>query len=158
MHLISGIMSSLSGMLSGRCHVSPVYIGTPLLVKSLIALLAFVASPAWAADFSARVTQGNEVAATPEGRGYDASLAPAIQAALVACIPPGSSPVGAPGKFTLVGNVDVKGRLHGVEVRPSTAVSRCFADKFASAMLPSPPGIERQGGTYPVTVEMSITE
>lgn len=131
---------------------------TPLSMKGTIALFAFSALPAYAADFPARVARGNEVAATPEGRGYDASLAPAIQTAIVACIPPGTSPASGSGKFTLVGNVDVKGQLHAVEVRPSTPVSRCFADKFASTMLPSPPDVDHQGGNYPVTVEMNITE
>ena len=127
-------------------------------MREIIAILAFASCSVCAADFSDRVAQGNEAIATPEGKVYDASLAPAIQAAIAACAPPGLTSTGELGKFTLVGYADASGHLSSVVVKPATTVSRCFADKFGLAELPPPPSSIRWVGAYPVTVAMTITE
>ncbi|MFC7301083.1 hypothetical protein [Cognatiluteimonas weifangensis] len=127
-------------------------------MRKIVAILAIFSCSASAADFSARVAQGNEAIATPEGKIYDASLAPAIQAAMVACVPPGSASIGKLGKFILVGYANASGHIFSVAVNPATTVSRCFADKFGSTVLPPPPSTSRWGGAYPVTVEMTVTE
>ena len=127
-------------------------------MKKIIAALIFVSCSACAADFSARVNEGNQAIAAPDGKVYDASLGPAIRAAMAACVPHGSAPTGKLGKFALVGYVDASGRLTSIAVKPVTAVSRCFADNFGSAALPPPPSSSRWVNAYPVTVEMTVTE
>jgi hypothetical protein len=127
-------------------------------MRKIIAALAFTSFSVSAADFSVRVAEGNQAMATPEGKIYDASLGPAIQAAIVSCVPPGSASTGKLGKFTLVGYADASGHLSSVAIKPVTPVSRCFADKFGSATLPPPPSSSRWADAYPVTVEMTVTE
>ena len=125
-------------------------------MRTIIAAMLVVSCSACAADFSARVAEGNEAIATPEGEAYDASLAPTIHAAIVACIPPGPSAPGQTGKFALVGVVDSYGKLSSVRVEPTTTSSRCFADKLSSSTLPPAPTTKRWGHAYPLTVEMTI--
>jgi hypothetical protein len=124
-------------------------------MRKIIAALMFVSCSASSADFAARVVEGNRAIASPAGRIYDAALGPIIQAAMVACVPPGSAPLGRLGKFTLVGYTGASGHLSSVMVEPITVVSRCFAAKLRSATLPSPPQSSR---AYPITVEMAVTE
>jgi hypothetical protein len=127
-------------------------------MRKIIAALVLVSFPACAADFSARVEAGNQAIATPEGKVYDASLGPAIQAAMVAYVPPGSVSGGKLGKFVLVGSVNATGQLSAIEVKPVTAASQCFANRFGSASLPPPPSSGRWGQKYPVTIEMTVAE
>ena len=122
-----------------------------------IILLLFASCDAAGGDLSARVAAGNNAIATPEGKAYDGALAPAIQSAMLACVPPGSPADERTGKFALVGYVDASGHLSGIEVEPVTPASRCFAEKFGASELPVPPYPTQWGNAYPVTVEMTIT-
>ena len=126
-------------------------------MKKIAIALIFVSCSAAAGNFAARVAAGNRAIATPEGKTYDAALAPSIQTAMLACVPPGSPPQDSSGKFVLVGSVDASGHLSSVVAEPSTRVSRCFADRFGSSQLPPPPSSGRSGQAYPVTVEMAVT-
>ena len=126
-------------------------------MKKIAIALILVSCSAAAGDFAARVAAGNRAIATPEGKIYDAALGPSIQAAMLACVPPGSPPQNRIGKFVLVGSVDASGRLSSVVAEPSTQVSRCFADRFGSGQLPPPPSSGHSGQAYPVTVEMTVT-
>lgn len=125
-------------------------------MRKIAFLLMFASCSAAAADFTARVAQGNATMATAEGKAYDASLAPAIQAAMVACVPPGATATGKVGKFTLVAYADASGHLSSIDVMPVTSVSRCFGERFGAATLPPPPSFSGNAAVYPVTVEMVI--
>jgi len=125
-------------------------------MKKIVAALIVASCPACATDFSARVTEEKEVMASPAGQLSDASLAPFIQSAMTACDPPGKPSNGQIGKFALVGYVKTTGELSSVEIEPAAPVSRCFAAKFVTAPLPTPPVTSH--GMYPVVVEMTITE
>ena len=122
----------------------------------VVALLIAASCPACATDFAARVKEAKEVMATPAGQLYDASLGPSIQAAMMACAPPGKPPSEQIGRFALVGYVKASGELSSVELEPATPVSRFFAAKLVSAPLPTPPATSHD--LYPVVVEMTITE
>ena len=126
-------------------------------MRYITVALLFVSYNVAAGDLAARVAAGNKAIATPEGKAYDAALAPAIQAAMLACVPPGSPPERNNGKFALVGYADASGHLSGVAVEPVTPVSRCFAQRFAASQLPVPPSSGHWGNAYPVTVEMTVT-
>lgn len=126
-------------------------------MRKIAVILTFISSSVMAGDFSARVSAGNKAIHTPEGKAYDATLAPAIQSAMLACAPPGSPPNESSGKFVLVGYADASGHLSSVAVEPITNVSRCFAERFGASQLPVPPSSDRWGNAYPVTVEMTVT-
>lgn len=112
-------------------------------------LLSLTACAAVAEDFSGRVKAGNAAIATPAGKAYDASLGSAVQSAMLKCVPPGSS--GHLGKFALVGTVSSNGIVSAIEVQPATETSKCFAEQFSAASLPTPPS-----APYPLTVEMTV--
>lgn len=78
-------------------------------MRTIAIALIFLSSGVNAGDFSARVAAGNKAIATPEGKAYDAALVPAIQSAMLACVPPGSSPKESLGEFALVGYCRSKG-------------------------------------------------
>jgi hypothetical protein len=126
-------------------------------MRYITVALLLVSYNALAGDLSARVAAGNKAIATPEGKAYDAALAPTIQSAMLACVPPSSSPEGSTGKFALVGYADASGHLSQIAVEPVTPVSRCFAERFGASQLPVPPSSSHWGNAYPVTVEMTIT-
>src|SRR3546814_15041456 len=95
-------------------------------MKIIVLTMAFLASSAFAEDFDARQKAGEAALANAKGRQYEASWGAAMQATLPACIPIGSTASAHLGKFTFVANVDAKGNVLAVEVKPSTVVSRCF--------------------------------
>ena len=111
---------------------------------------------AWAADFAARVAEAKTAAATPDGKEYETSTYPAIQAAMLTCIPPGTTNPENLGKFTLVTYVTKSGMLSAVEVQPNTKVSQCFSELFAKCQLPTPPSALTNELGYPLEVTMSI--
>jgi hypothetical protein len=126
-------------------------------MKKIAIVLMLISCNAMAGNFWTRVTAGNSAIATPEGKTYDASLVPFIQATMHICVPPGSPPKSSLGKFVLVGDVDASGHLSSVATKPSTHVSRCFARKFGTSPLPVPPLSGRWGKAYPVVVEVTVT-
>jgi hypothetical protein len=107
------------------------------LPASLLALASTVSSAA--PPFDARIAAANAAIATPAGYAYDTALVPAIHAAIVPCVPAGADPARG-GGFVLVADVDARGRLRAVDVRPASPIARCFAQRFGATRLRSPPG------------------
>ena len=127
-------------------------------MKSIsIFLLLTYSCFACAADFDARVVEAKIKAKTPDGKKYEASTLPAIQAAMTTCIPPGTTNPENLGKFTLVAYVTKSGILSAVEVQPKTKVSQCFSELFAKSQLFTPPSALTNELGYPLEVTMSIT-
>jgi len=122
-----------------------------------IAIIAVFLLPslAMAADdgFGSRVQRARLIEETSGGQAYQkelwASLGDQAATAMQECFPRGVEADTA--AFILVGDVDGQSHLQDVEVRPSTAMSRCFAEKFASLRFPEPPE-----GVMPLVIEMKI--
>lgn len=125
-------------------------------MKYLALLLVALASVAHADDFASRVKAGELALASPEGQRYEASWGKTMQASLIACVPAGSTSPADLGKFTFVAKVSSRGEVSSVQVKPLTAVSRCFASHFGNEPLPPPPGI-RPGSFLPVADSVSVT-
>ncbi len=127
-------------------------------MKSIaIFLLLLYSCFAYAADFSARVTEAKIAAKTPEGEKYESSTFPAIRAAMHECIPPGTTSSENLGKFTLVTYVTKFGMLSAVEVQPKTKISQCFSELLTKSQLPIPLGLNATELGYPLEVTMRIT-
>ena len=126
-------------------------------MRTIILIAMFFSMSANAADFAAREKVGKEALATAEGQKYEAQWGEVIGTVMRACIPPGTTSPANLGKFTFVANVDNVGNISSVEVNPSTNISRCFAQQFASSHLPPPPSSPRLNGFYPVADVMSVT-
>jgi hypothetical protein len=110
-------------------------------MKLLALSILLLAGLAHAGDLTARIKAGKSALAGVEGQRYEATWGAAIGAAITACVPPGSTSPGNLGKFTFVGDVSSTGLVSSVEVQPSTAISRCFAQHFSDAKLPPPPPV-----------------
>lgn len=57
--------------------------------------------------------------------------------------------------FYLVASVSDTGVANRIEVRPSTNISRCFAEGVEKAAFPKPPDFPDEGG-FPVVIEMKM--
>lgn len=123
----------------------------------LFGLLLFAfATVAHGSDFADRVAQGKQTLASPAGQKYEASWGNTMGAVLVACVPVGSTSPANLGRFTFVADVSPVGAVSAVAVRPSTAVSECFARHFRLARLPPPP-IQRPGSSFPVSDDIVVS-
>jgi len=124
-------------------------------LKFILMTLLVVASSheAFSDDFEMRLAVGNKALSSPEGQTYEQSLSPAIQSAMMRCLPPASRYT---GQFAFIGNVLRSGKVISVEVRPIDDISQCFAERIKESTLPVPPlpseGIE----AFPITIEMNI--
>jgi hypothetical protein len=123
--------------------------------KLVFITLLFLASSheAFADDFDMRLAVGNKALSSPEGQTYEQSLGPAIQSAMMKCLPPGSPYT---GHFALIGNVLRSGKVTSVEVRPIDDISQCFAERIKESALPVPPLSSEGVETFPITIEMNI--
>jgi hypothetical protein len=122
----------------------------------ILIVCVLLSTAALADDFASRVAEAKRASSTPEGKKYDQSLAPALGAAMRACVPPRSTSQANLGKFTLVANVRRSGVVSSVEVQPKTEVSRCFAAQFAQKRLAPPPVSDGSTQGFPIAVEMSV--
>jgi hypothetical protein len=124
-------------------------------LKLILITLLFLASSndAFSDDFEMRLTAGNKALSSPEGKTYELSLSPAIQSAMMRCLPPASPYT---GQFALIGNVLRSGKVTSVEVRPIDDVSQCFAERIKESTLPVPPLSSEGIEAFPITIEMNI--
>jgi len=116
-------------------------------------LLAASSHEAFADDFDMRLAAGNKALSSPEGQTYEQSLGPAIQSAMMKCLPPGSPYT---GQFALIGSVLKSGKVTSVKVRPIDDISRCFAERIKEAALPVPPLSSEGIEAFPITIELNI--
>ena len=125
-------------------------------LKLILITLLFLASSndAFSDDFEMRLTAGNKALSSPEGKTYELSLSPAIQSAMMRCLPPSAAPY--TGQFALIGNVLRSGKVTSVEVRPIDDVSQCFAERIKESTLPVPPLSSEGIEAFPITIEMNI--
>ena len=123
--------------------------------KLILIALLFVASSneAFSDDFEMRLTAGNKALSSSEGQTYEQSLGPAIQSAVMKCLPPASSYT---GQFALIGNVVRSGKVISVEVRPLDDISQCFAERIKESTFPVPPLSSEGVEAFPITIEMNI--
>ena len=123
--------------------------------KLIVITLLLVASSnkAFSDDFEMRLTAGNKALSSPEGKPYEQSLSPAIQSAMMKCLPPTSHYT---GQFALIGNVVRSGKVTSVEVRPIDDISQCFAERIKESTLPVPPLSSEGNEAFPITIEMNI--
>lgn len=124
-------------------------------LKLICIALLFVASSheAFSDDFEMRLAAGNKALSSPEGQAYEQSLGPAIQSAVMKCLPPASQYT---GQFALIGNVLKSGKVTSVEVRPIDNVSQCFAERIKESALPVPPLSSDEIEAFSITIEMNI--
>jgi hypothetical protein len=126
-------------ILFGRKNpLGPLIIGGFMRFKLIFIALLFLAlsNEAFADDFDMRLAAGNKALSSPEGQTYEQSLSPAIQSAMMKCLPPGSQYT---GQFALIGKVLRSGKVASVEVRPIDDISQCFAKRIKESTLPVPP-------------------
>ncbi len=124
-------------------------------MKLIVVTLVLFSAAAFADSFTDRVAAAKRASSTPAGKEYDKSLGPPADAAIRACVPPGST-VQTKVTFTLVGSVARSGVLSSVDVQPKTDLSKCFAERFAQAHFATPP--ESDGtAEFPISVEMTVT-
>jgi len=116
-------------------------------------LLAASSNEAFSDDFETRLTAGNKALSSSEGQTYEQSLGPAIQSAMMKCLPPASPYT---GQFALVGNVLRSGKVVSVEIRPIDDISQCFAERIKESTLPVPPLSSEGLEAFPITIEMNI--
>ena len=115
----------------------------------LLATALAIATPG--PTFDARIAAAEAAIAKPGGYAYDTALVPAIHAAVVPCVPAGADPTRG-GGFVLVADVDARGRLQAVDVKPATPIARCFAKSFGAVRLRPPPA--RGTRPWPILVRM----
>jgi hypothetical protein len=120
----------------------------------IILLVAASSNEAISDDFAMRLTAGKKALSSPEGKTYELSLSPAIQSAMVRCLPPSASAY--TGQFTLIGDVLRSGKVTSVEVRPMNDISQCFAERIKESALPVPPLSSEGIEALPIAIEMSI--
>ncbi len=124
-------------------------------MKFVLVVLLLFSTAALADDFEDRVAAAKRASSTPAGKEYDKALGPPADAAIRACVPPGST-VQTKATFTLVGSVARSGVLSSVDVQPRTDLSKCFAERFAQIHFTTPP--ESDGtAEFPISVEMTVT-
>ena len=132
-----------------------VIIGGFMRFKLIFIALLFLAlsNEAFSDDFEMRLAAGNKALSSPEGQTYELSLSPAIQSAMMKCLPPGSQYT---GQFALIGNVLRSGKVTSVEVRPIDDISQCFAERIKESTFPVPPLSSEGLDELPITIEMNI--
>lgn len=119
-----------------------------------LAALLLLPTAAHTADFNTRIAHAKSVIATPAGHAYDLALVPAVHAAMTKCVPPGRSAASPSDSFTTVASVATDGRVRDVQVRPATALSRCFARELGALRLQPPPKARRAGDLHPILIEI----
>lgn len=123
----------------------------PQMPGSSVNLVFKTQITAQAAQFADREKVGLAALATPEGKKYEASWGDVVGPTFKACVPTGSAASGGDlGKFVLIANVSNSGTVSDVDVRPSTRVSRCFAEHFVASKLPRPPATESVSTPFPI--------
>lgn len=120
-------------------------------MKSVLALLLVAPFVAAAGDFDRRIAAARAAIATPSGYAYDMALVPAIHAITTKCVPPGRAAARRADAFTTVASVDRVGRVSGVQARPKTALSQCFARELGAVRLQPPPAGR---GAHPILIEI----
>jgi hypothetical protein len=115
------------------------------------------AGPVTAAEsFDTRIARASAAIETRDGYAYDMALVPAIHSATTKCVPPGRAPASRAESFTAVASVDPSGRVSAVQVRPVTALSKCFADRLGTLRLQPPPAGSGKNG-YPILIRIRDT-
>lgn len=109
---------------------------------------------ATAADFDTRIAQAEAATRTRAGYAYDLALVPAIHSVTTRCVPPGRAAARRADGFTVVASVDAAGRVHGVAVRPLTALSQCFARHLAATRLQPPPRLAAGASRHPILIRV----
>ncbi len=124
-----------------------------IILASLLPFVAFAEDE----SFSARVQQAKLAEASPDGAAYQKILWKQIgdytASVMQQCFPKGVKT--DTNAFTLVGDVGHDSKLHKVEVRPATPMSRCFANSFAAAPFPQPSEAFDANGV-PLEIDMKI--
>ena len=108
-------------------------------------------------NFQLRVGQANTAARTPRGIQYEQTLAPFVQQAIQACVPPGTIGQGTLGKFIFVANVTSNGAVVAPDVQPKNDVSQCFEARFSQETLSPTPVPPEAKFDYPIVVELNVT-
>jgi len=126
----------------------------PLL---LLAFLLPIQAQPHERSFDDRVRQAKQLEDTNDGKAYQEALWKKVGTytakAMQRCFPREAPPDTT--SFTLVGDLGADALLHRVEVRPATAMSRCFAVSFALAPFPPAPHAFLRNG-LPLEIDMQI--
>ena len=125
-------------------------------MKVFTTFLFLVATSANASTFDERVIGAKAALETEQGKIYEQKLGPFIYEAIKICVPVGSSSKENLGKFALVADVSLGGKISNSIVKPETSVSNCFRENFGLQVLPSPPVSLVFEGVAPIIVEMDI--
>ena len=104
-----------------------------LALPIMLAAVAAGCGPGLAERYGA----GNRALSSGDGAMYFVVIAPALQAALNRCIPPGTP--GASPMLVVVADVDALGAATRVEVEPDSPGSDCVRRALGEARLPKPP-------------------
>lgn len=128
----------------------------PFLFVLALVFAGNAAATAPAQSFADRVTQGRLAEAGKTGPAYQKALwqkignptTDAYKICVTSNAPAGKTP------FTLVADIDAKGKPSHIEVMPPLPVAACMAGQFATWALPPPPA---QPKPYPIEIDFSIT-
>jgi hypothetical protein len=112
-----------------------------------IALLLCALLPACGPGISARYAAGNQALSSGDGPMYFVVIAPKLQQALNACIPPGLA--GASPTLVIVADIDAAGTAHDLEVEPGSPGRDCMRDALRQAPFPQPP-LAPGASTFPI--------
>jgi hypothetical protein len=108
-------------------------------------------------SFSERVHRAKLVEESPDGKAYQQVLWTQIgdytAAVMQQCFKKGAK--ADTSFFALVGDVLPNRSLSGVEVKPKTNMSQCFADGFSRASFPQPSASFGEDG-IPIEIDMKI--
>lgn len=126
------------------------------VLNGLLPALFLISVAAHAGSFEERVNNANAAFATEPGEAYDRKLVPLIQEAIRKCAPAGPITKQDFGKFVLVADVSLAGKLVDPAARPETKTSVCFTREFGGQILPAPPVAIVSDGFAPIVVEVYI--
>jgi hypothetical protein len=121
--------------------------------------LVWVSSPVYGDTFQDRVALAKVAEAAPAYSQYENAMlnaaGPTLAGGMKHCFDSTKNPATAP--FVLVADILPGGTATGIEVRPKTNVSTCFAAAIAALRFLSPP--EYPGHrAYPIVFEMRVAK
>lgn len=100
-------------------------------------LLLSLGAAACGAGLAERYEAGNRALSVGDGAMYFVVISPRLQAALNACIPPGTP--GASPMLVLVADVDADGTARNLDVEPDSSGTDCVRRQLTERPLPRPP-------------------
>ena len=118
-----------------------------------IVVAALLVSPAFAADFAARVDHARVAATFEVGGRYGVTFFSAYLDAMHHCLPSNPAASTEPLKFSFVAYVAPDGKLQSIEVQPASTFALCFADQLRPQQFVAPPRTTSPEG-YPIHVEI----